>query len=363
MARNRALNRIKPLFNIGKKIFDILDDVWSTLRGVLPLELVRALTPYILGGVGFISHLGEGVIGATRAYRVYKKKTIGQRKTQFWSSVLITMLAGSGMGLSISLMASTLGMAVSTATLLLAPALIPGLLMAIYSLSLWRKAYVFHKAKEKEAQTKQAYRDELLENEGCSLEERDARNIKRQAYWRFRGRRLRAERELAFNIVEVLASAMVVTSTILGTAAIIGASVGTFGALPFALLIAGVVAGVTCKILDHYDENHGFNFSIGLREWVRSFWCQRIKGEAPVSQPQPKKSSLHQKMVEQGMIEMRPLHRSEERPKPYVVPVNHPTPAPEMKSCEAPARVSGAELQSQPPSYLFTVNSGRMSGF
>lgn len=314
MARNRVVSGIKALFNIIKKFVDILDDLWSTLRGTLPVGIIRAVTPYILGGVGLVTHLGEGIIGAKRAYRTFKNKKIGQRNTRLFSSLLITLAAGSGLGLSLSLIASTLGAAVSATTLVLAPALIPGLLTVIYSLSLWRKGYVFYKAREKEEQARQEY-DELRAQPGFSLEEREAINEKKKIHENCREKRLQAERKLAFNIVEVLASAMVVTSTIIGTAAIIGASVASFGALPMALLIIGVTVGVSCKILENYDANHHFNFSRRLRNWFGKCGDKPGKGEDLFLQPQSQKtscnSSLYKKMAELHLIEMVSLRGSE----------------------------------------------------
>jgi hypothetical protein len=314
MAGRSGTSRIKALFNIGKKFVDVLDDLWSFLRGSLPADLIQRLTPFILGGVGFITHLGEGIQGAKLAYRAYKdKKESRQRKTRLASSLLITLLAGAGLGLALSLVASTFGAAVSGAAIILAPALIPGSLGAIYSLSLWRKGYIFYKAREKEAEALRAYNEERERWENSPHNEfggprPKALQEKYECYAFFREQRLREERKVAFNIVEVLASIMVVTSTVIGTSAIIGASVASFGALPAALLIIGVVAGVACKALEHFDKKYDYRFSRGMRDWFLNQWDRLAHFFAGTPAPTPRKTAvnsfLHRRLGEEKLIEI-----------------------------------------------------------
>lgn len=328
MARVAGLLHIKTLFNIGKKFVDIMDDLWSTLRGVLPAETIRVYSPFIMGSVGFITHLGEGVQGAKEAYRAYKNEKIGQRKTRILSSVLIFMLSGAGLGLATSLIAEALGATISGTAMVFAPVLIPGFLTAIYSLALWRKAYIFYRAKEEEAKAKleyeQAFSGRSLENPLTDTD-KEEKKIRFEA---LREERLLAERDMAFNIIEVATSILVVTSTVLGTAAIVGASVASLGALPLVLLLTGVIGGVGCKLLEYYDEKNEFKFSRQLRGWITGKWDKLTQPKALTAQnsPTPEPGSrqlksqglrtkqgsfLYKRMAEENMIELTSLKKRE----------------------------------------------------
>ncbi|HSW71493.1 MAG TPA: hypothetical protein VLH77_05890, partial [Gammaproteobacteria bacterium] len=157
MAWQKVLSKLRTLFNIGKKLFDILDDIWSTLRLYLPQPLVKFITPFVTGGVGFVIYLGETVQGVRAIHRAYKnEKKKGQKKTRLISAIASTVIAASGVGIALSMMAYLLGAAVSTVLVTWSPILVPGLLAGMYSLVLLRRACVFHKAKQEEARDRQA---------------------------------------------------------------------------------------------------------------------------------------------------------------------------------------------------------------
>ena len=364
-------NPFKAIFNIGKKFIDLVDDVWSALRSVLPHEVIETFGPILIGATGFMIHLGEGYEGGKDAYHAYQNEKIRQRKTRILTSALTFMLAGSGAGLSIAYIASAAGASVAGVALM--PVLIPGLLTAIYGLSLWRRSYIFDRSKIDEANAEWEYKKSFAENhpklqrlgelitrlkerrEKVSqpykeIVEKVKRNHKltpreihsyheyigkmnhfsgRQAkldnrlgqlqgemegkwknYQHCRQHRLEAEREVAFTAIEVAASSLVLVGIALGTAAIVGASIASFGLLPLALIISGVVVGAASKIIENEDEKSNFSFTNGVRNWFINTWdkvnnlVSPSPQKAPVvkvnekEKPRLKVSKLHQMLSE-----------------------------------------------------------------
>jgi len=372
-----------PFFNIGKKFIDLIDDIWSAMRMVLPHEVIETVSPILIGATGFIIHLGEGYEGGKDAYHAYQNEKIRQRKTRILTSSLTFMLAGAGAGLSVAYIASAIGASVAGVALM--PVLIPGLLTAIYGLSLWRRSYIFDRSKIDEANAEREYKKSFAEN-NLKLQrlgklitklkqrkekimqpykeilEKVKRNQKltprevhsyheytekmqnfseRQAkldrqlaqlqgevggqwekYQECRQHRLEAEREVAFTAVEVAGSSLVLIGITLGTAAVVGASFVSFGLLPLALIISGVVVGAGSKIIEHEDEKNNFSFTNGVRNWFINTWnkvnnlVSPSPQKAPVvkvsdnKKPRLKVSKLHQMLSESPEVPVRRKHNT-----------------------------------------------------
>lgn len=322
-------------FDVIKKLIDMSDDVWNALKGFMPQDLANTVGPILTAGVGVVIHFREGYEGLKLALQAYKDEKIGQRKTRIASSVLIFMFAGTGFGLSTALILGAAAGLTIAGTLLM-PTLICAFLTGIYALSLWRKGYTFDQAKIAEAKEEanyNHYKATEFENDHRQLNtlkseltqlntqknEFNSRNIEfilqkctshqqlddtekttladykkltQQIAIKqnthavllakmegiehrvnfFREERLKAEREVAFGTIEVAASALVAIGTLLGTAALIGAGIASFGALPTAILVTGVLLGFISKYLENKDEKNNFAYSRGIRNWFTKKW-------------------------------------------------------------------------------------------
>jgi hypothetical protein len=283
-------NPLRAFFDIAKKFIDIIDDIWSVMKGAIPPEVFILIGPFLTGGVGFIINLAEAYQGLKEAWRAKKNnKTIGQPKTRGITGLIIFALGCTGAGLSLAFIASALGAAVSGVALM--PALIPIFLISIYSVALFKRSYIFHRMIEEEKKAKVAFDDTL--NKIAAIpsppqEQHDDNffelhiNIEcqKQNYSHFREERLKAERNIAFNVIEVLASSIVLIGTIIGISAIVGAaSFATMGAAPLAILILGVSIGLFCKGFERFDEKRDFIYTRKARAWVIDLWNHLFHGE------------------------------------------------------------------------------------
>jgi hypothetical protein len=305
----------QTLFQVGKKLTDMTDDVWSTLRGAISQNTIDLVSPILVGITGFILLAVEGCLGGRDAYQAYKNEKIGQRKTRIASGATIFMLGGGGVGLSVAYLASAAGGVVLGSAFF--PVVITAVLVGIYGLALWKRAYVFSCAKEDEAKAKQEYensantvkklKESIVFKKHYKLSVTNISNLlfstglngttavklqaeinlleeqlghlqvemlgKEQAYLQAQTARLNAERELAFSIMEVFASTLVLVGTILTATAIFSAVfIASFGAVPLAILIAGVATGFLSKVFEHCDEKKNYAYTQRLRNWFAKQW-------------------------------------------------------------------------------------------
>lgn len=272
---------------------DIIDDAWAAMRSFLPHHVIEAVSPILIGSVGFIIHLGEGYEGAKLAYKAYQNEKIGQRKTRILTSVLTFMLAGAGVGMSLAFIASAVGAAVSATAVALFPVLIPGALTAIYGLSLWRQSYIFDRAKAEEGKAWDEYQA-ALKTTSESLDEVRKRSVennynfyeddyafmvgmlaaKKQQYEELREKRLEGEADVAFTTMEVASSALVLVGLALSIPAVVGAT-ATFGLLPLAIIITGVVFAVGTKYFEKIDEDANHAYTQDIRNWFINTFTNR----------------------------------------------------------------------------------------
>jgi hypothetical protein len=308
-------------FDIGKKLIDIIDDIWFMLRGILPPYIVTLIGTYLTGFVTWLTHTMEAYDGGKDAYLAYQILKESEHVTPLdkdhfkvnefkkarvrvvvGSSILITGLTGSG--LAISLIAGAAGASISGA--LVIPIVVPALLTFIYILSLIKNSYLLYY--ENLLSEQDAFKKNNIE-EYKTLKQLDKKlqNINKQpcantlslfckewetnrlteeinispykaAYAGYRAikqARFLAKRQVAFNLIEVLGSLLVLAATILGAASLVGAIGATsFGLLPLALglLVMGVVIGISFKISDKIDEKNDYYFSKKIAKSFRAFF-------------------------------------------------------------------------------------------
>lgn len=281
----------RGIFDIAKKIVDSLDDIWALLRSFISPELFSIIGFTITAGVGAIIHMAEAYQGGKEAYRAVTadKNKLGQRKTRFTigASVLVTALVG--LGLSIALFIGSVG--VTVAGMAIWPVLIPSLLGVIYGLGLIKRSYVLHQAKAHEKNMYKLYEETLLAfNDACRINPKGKRNeetdravmncyeqlkLRIQDFDSARIERIKAERHVAFNTLEVTASLIVLAGTILSVLAITSAF--TFGAAPFILIIVGMLLGFAVKTADYHDEKHEFAITRQYRCNITNTWEKLTK--------------------------------------------------------------------------------------
>lgn len=251
-------------FDLIKKPADSMDDIWRSSQGAMPKNVAEGGGPYIIGSLMFFIHLVEGIHGYYDAMEAYHNEKIKQRKSRIAVGVTTCMLAGAGMGMSASylLKSSVSTLAVSSAAMAVFPVLMPAFLCAIYTMALGRKIYTLGEAIEVEQSAKSDYLC-FMKSEMTDPEQEQKLLKKYQDACQDR---LDAEKQVAFGALEVLGSMLVTVSVILSSVALLGAaSVATFGVLPMALAITGVVIATLSKILEHQDEKNNGCYTRKLR--------------------------------------------------------------------------------------------------
>ncbi len=165
------LEKLHPVIDVGKKIIDLADDIWAAASKAVPPKLAALIGPILVGMSNFFIHAYETIVAAYDLYKALNKKNIPALRV-FTNSVSIA-LTSTGIGLSISLLLSKIGLYVAGAVFM--PVILPSLLLGVYSLGLVRKSFTLHRAKEKEeAAALKEYNQYRLDNneELESLEEK-----------------------------------------------------------------------------------------------------------------------------------------------------------------------------------------------
>ena len=239
---NQVIEEPKSNFGVMldmiKNLVSPLDDIIPPLRIILPSKIAKALMssiPYVIAfGCGFI-HFMEALQGFRDFLEAYRDKNGPQRKTRLLTSGLRTLVGLGGVALSGVFVASIVGAAVMLSVSIL-PIIVYGLLTSICVLSLFERAYRFHQIKKNANHV-----DQIIE----------------------------AERELAYSVLDVIASACIVAAAILTTAIIVGSAIGTFGILPGVLSIAGAFGiGIGSLIFKGCDYLTEFEISTSIRNGV-----------------------------------------------------------------------------------------------
>jgi hypothetical protein len=361
-AADEKFSQLRQAFEILKKPIDVSDDVSQALKNSVP----AIVAPILIAVAGFIIHLGEGYKGAKEAYTAYKNEKIGQQKTRILTGVLTVLAAATGVGLSAALLAATVGATVAGAVFM--PFLIPALLTGIYGMALWRKSYILHQARKAEQFAKEHYEQSLqeIEENRTSFQEIQTLNreesilkIKfsdiidkkksnqplaeeenkqyaeyqnklseisekrvacetqmviryaklensRRLYQACHERRLKAERDVGFAVPELFGSILVSCGVALGIAALVGASIATFGALPLALIITGITIGVVTKTFEHVDNKNNHKYSSGVRRFFKKLFSSSKK-PSPTEEDTLTKSVMNQPAINEDEKEVKKI--------------------------------------------------------
>lgn len=314
--------KIKQVFDIVKKPIDLLDDLWPGLKSafslVLPqkyINLIASIGPYIVGGAGTVVHLGEGMDNTKVAIKACLDKKKPQRKTRIVTGFLASAFAGTGMGLSASLLAGAAGAAVAGQIFM--PSIMTGLLTGIYALVLARKSYSLKVTKEKELLAKEKLakkqqKIELLDKETLRVLKKRIKSLKEQRkkleeqinvqindnskdikslqkelkeckqirknelrlyqYNKWHEKRLVAERKVAYSALEFSLTAVMLVGTILLTSAIIASGTLSFGIVPVVLSLGGAIVASSCKLFEYIDSKHDYTISGTIRSWAINVW-------------------------------------------------------------------------------------------
>lgn len=365
----------KPTIALAEYLKKIVIFIRNKLR-IFQAASILNLTPLVAvlltGSFGFILHFWEGAQSLVEALRAYQNQNIPQKRTRIVTHGLTALFAGTGVGLSLTLLASLLGAVVSGTALIVSPFIISGFFAAIYGLALWRNIYILSQVKEQEikaqhdfaktsllkytclaelhkleTQIKQLQTKLLNPGQQQPLNEQDdavkqeykglmqAMTIQQRELSKLsiqfmvaekqltlaQEKKFQAERTLFFNIIDTTASILTLVATILITAAILGGSIASFGAVPLGLLIAGVVIGVINQLFKHYDSNKECSYTRLLRNKLTQLHqesvtlstkpspdCKLIEESMPLISKElsqytenPQKPSLH--LLQQPLIQ------------------------------------------------------------
>lgn len=283
---------LKKGANGSKKLLDAADDVWTAASKKLPNA--NLITPKITGSISLFLGLYEGVIGASRAYRAFKDKNTPLRETKIVTGLLTAFFAALmvGVGLAFAILGTIIFLKAATAILAFFPT-------AILSLSLLRKmdklfdAHTNYEIAEQryfaiEAEYKQVHATNsstLSINKRLSpskvqpnLELEKELEKKYIAAGELRDKcyknKLETERGYAFTSIELIASAFVLTGTILGIVGLFGAAgaaaAASFGVIPFALVVTGITLAVVSKIFEWVDEKYDHKITNGMRRFFKN---------------------------------------------------------------------------------------------
>lgn len=307
---------IRKGFNVCKKGIDLVDDLWTAIGNTaLPKALVSMVTPFIVGVASGIVHAVEGILGLKTVIKAATKIKTSIRKTKIATGSIITALAGAGVGISAAYLTTGTGIVLAGSALM--PAIIPALLFAVFAVALSRNLYKLHDVKNKidemtqknsklfaEIETLQKNNQLLAKKRAvfCSINtntspqqieqnalelinlfSQESVNNMKLATCRHDiennnktlaglGNSLKkAEREVAFKTLELVAAAIVFIGVVLGTAAIVGAaSAASFGIVPLVICIVGVTLGMGFKIFEQVDKKKDHKLSDGIIEKLKN---------------------------------------------------------------------------------------------
>lgn len=252
------------MFDVGKKFADTVDDCWNAMRGFLPASL-GGLSAILISSIGGTIHLVEVWDNIKLLAKAHREKKLAQRKTKMGTSLVSSLLGLTGVGFSLALFLDGINVGVPIIGAFAMPAIIPGLLLLIYGIKVGRYSYGLHIAKQNEKKA-QAVFSEIVEQQ--AHENSQAVQAAQDRYLFFREQRIKAERKVAFGMLEMLGSVGIVTGVILGTAGIVGASaVASFGILPLAIILVGAGIAASAKIFEYVDGKRDHALSRKIKSW------------------------------------------------------------------------------------------------
>jgi hypothetical protein len=232
----------KKAYDIFKKFLDPLDDILAAIRAALlktkgllskAMEAILDTVTYILiGCIGFILHgveLFEAGKSLYKQFQDYRKtKTVPELLDLLFPSYNL-LLAGTGLGLSAALIAGVAGAAVSALVFLVAPVIIPALLLFIYVNKFIKNCTELYKEK--------------IRNDDLPVSEEQAATLHEKKC------------EVAFSFTECVASSLVVAGIASGL---------------FPLTIAGVCLGAASKVFEKIDEKYDHRLTLSIKSFFIS---------------------------------------------------------------------------------------------
>src|SRR5258708_4306567 len=100
--------KVLKILDLLKKPFDLIDDFWNTLRGVVSEHIVGILGLFLIGSLLLVIHLIDGFHAIHSTYHDIKDETIRQRRTHILTGSLKFLFAGVGAGLSATVLGAAL---------------------------------------------------------------------------------------------------------------------------------------------------------------------------------------------------------------------------------------------------------------
>lgn len=336
--KQKSTSFLKGLFEVSKKFID--EEIWYVVRRALPDPVVKALNPFLVGGLMIFALAQESYEAIKDFFHAFLDKHYKQRLTRMAAGATILSLGGTGIGLCVTLVAEALG--ASPVGTLFFPVILPSIMVAIYSVSLARKAYTLHVAIKAEEKARAIYekklainneeiarlRERIFQCEQLRLSLEQSRSVQRMSesipdddyvrikmqdlnseknaalaaitkleelneasrkeYEPFLEDRLDAEREVAFATAELATSTVILVSSILGASFIIGASVASFGTFALALLIGGAAVGGAFKLFEFIDEKRDH----AMTKWLRGLFSSSPKPKPALEHKQQKTPQL-----------------------------------------------------------------------
>lgn len=292
---NIFLRMLKIMVLIPKELIPAIagatDDLATAMKKVL-----GDIAPIVLGGAGALSHLLEGRealldIRKTLQKRkkadnekelqknndIIKKHQVVQFRTRIAAHTARLGIAGAGVGTSAAYIAFAVGASVLGGPIM--PVIIFGLITVAAAFHLWTHASILHQAKKDEASAKIA-RDDALKSFDENKINKDDPNFaeeikiiasKESAYQACMQKRSKAENKVAFSTLELVVTAVVLASTIMGVAAILGAAtVASFGAAPLAIGAAAAGVAIAIKLYRLGDKH--FHWTERMKAACKNKW-------------------------------------------------------------------------------------------
>lgn len=291
---HRATGIIASIFNVGKKLIDFLEDGWYQLQKVFSKKVIDTVGPLLTGAVGVLISIGEAYYSIKQIVLAAKGKIKKHRKLQLGVAIASLTLAIAALGSSAGYGLLIFGIKVAAqATLDTLPFFMTFFLGCIYTINLGKNIYLYLQAKSKLKLKRDMYFKNLKEYEpellkiyrelkalqslrlkhandpkrlqviimrelachNCLAQIQGQLKVYEQSYQKAKNKSFELRRDMVFNVIEVVATALIAMSIVFSLKALLILSVPTLGAAPLlALGVLGMTLGSGSKIFEMIDE-------------------------------------------------------------------------------------------------------------